>query len=474
MVSVDLERPATGPVGVAPVDEEQRPTEDTREAAASQAQQNATHTTPTSPASLQREKTSMQSKGSAAAPVRRLGPKTAEVRLRSREDAASVAESSKATGAQPTAGSRTGRKLNAGATAVLKDGVDRSQQGRRTTRSQPGAQLQELPDRPSTVRRLGVFGKPPSGMSSGGAADDAAAELGKAPHVPAAAKGAPTAAVGHAVRAGSGAGRVASVAMPPARKQPPQKRPPAVLRVSRSSAGPAAAAKMHRAAAQEPGWKRKAAALSDGATAAATAQHGGKRQKPHKDAASAAKTFVRPPRFDGVSPPIGIRRADAKLTPWQAFEAPLRFRSLAAINEDASAQLPPRNGGCAGVSKGTPGSKAGGGLAKPPLAANGPAQVRSMLHASPTNAQTAKGQPCSHTPVAAAPQAAQAATAPAAAAAPAARTPAHVPKQPATTQVRLRAREAPPCCCEPALMNRKRGYRLIQSMTIAVPSSTIF
>ena len=76
---------------------------------------------------------------------------------------------------------------------------------------------------------------------------------------------------------------------------------------SRGSAGPAAAVpRCTVPQCKELGWKRKAAALSDGSAttaAAALPLTGNTRAKQQKAAAAAAaKAFVRAPRFDAASP----------------------------------------------------------------------------------------------------------------------------------------------------------------------------
>ena len=185
-----------------------------------------------------------------------------------------------------------------------------SQPDRRTIRSQPLAQ--EAHDRPASGAQTAT------------------------PAPPAAATAARTEATAHERSAGEAGDASRSPAkQSAAQRQVKPKRSPLALRVSRGSAGPAAAAKMHRAAVQEVGWKRKAAALSDGSAKMGTAlPAGNKRAKQQKAAtAAAAKAFVRAPRFDSVASKAGTTRAKIKLAPWQAFETPLRFRSHASAGD---------------------------------------------------------------------------------------------------------------------------------------------
>ncbi len=211
--------------------------------------------------------------------------------------------------AQPASASDAEGKAARNATAPTA-GVN-SQPDRWTTRSQPSVPTHE-------------------GSASG-------AQTAASPQARAAVAQARTEATAHERSAGEDATRP-PVQEPTAERQAKPKRSPLALRVSRGSAGPAAAAKMHRAAVQGLGWKRKAAALSDGSAkvGAALPPPGNKRGKQQKAAAAAAaKAFVRAPRFDSVAAKAGTKSTEVKLAPWQAFETPLRFRSHASV-DDAS------------------------------------------------------------------------------------------------------------------------------------------
>jgi len=211
--------------------------------------------------------------------------------------------------ARPASETDAGGKPASNATAQTEGGS--SQHDRRTTRSQPSVPAHE-------------------GPASG-------AQTSASPSSRAALTAACTDATAHEQSAGEDATR-SVVKDPPTQRQAKPKQSPLALRVSRGSAGPAAAAKMHRAAVQGPGWKRKAAALSDGSAkvGAALPPPGNKRGKQQKAAAAAAaKAFVRAPRFDSVASKAGTKRAEVKLAPWQVFETPLRFRSHGSL-DDAS------------------------------------------------------------------------------------------------------------------------------------------
>ena len=446
---VAISQRADSVIGGVPGADGQRPEEGPRPAVAGQLPRRGTRTTPILPTSGPQAQSPASPQMMAATTARPAKAIAAKAMAGSREDASGVPEAAKATAAQPTAGSRAGEKrtIDAAPLSAGTDGVDPCQQGRRTTRSQPGAQLQELPDRACSLRRLGGWGKPALAKPLPGAAEGAG-EASKEPSTKAAVKVAAAAAVDEqAPGADSDTNPPAAAATPLKQPKAAPKRSPAVLRVSRSSAGPAAAAKMHHAAAQEPGWKRKAAALSDGAAAAA-AQQPAKRQKPQKDAAPAAKTFVRPPRYAGASPPIGVKRTDGKLTPWQAFEAPLRFRSLASINGDAAAQLPLRAAG----RPPSPLSISSRAIVARPVqqlaAAGGPAQKSRVEQPSTEAVQPATGRTSSPAPRAVPCTATQAAPVQAASTVPAAWMPAQAPKKgvnkhlPAGTPVRRTAAQA--------------------------------
>ena len=218
---------------------------------------------------------------------------------------------------QPASASTANGKVAKGAAAKMKVS-NQSLPGRRVTRSQPTAQVQDSTARAAQDAAVGAV----RDYWAAVAADRGAGSAAKV-------------SSGLEQPAEKDAGKRSAAKKSPAQRHAAQKRPPAVLRVSRSSAGPAAAAKMHRAMAPELGWKRKAAALSDGSAAAGVSLRSEqKRRKQQKEVAAAhAKTFVRAPRFDGVSLRAGSRQADVKLAPWQTFQTPLRFRSRASLSE---------------------------------------------------------------------------------------------------------------------------------------------